>query len=51
MLGTGRHKLFELADVAKAPLAIEPVRRIDAIFAAERDINLQGAEQRLAVRR
>src|SRR6202043_2072563 len=28
----GRRKLFVLADVAKAPLAIEAVRRIDAIF-------------------
>ena len=35
----GRRKLFVLADVAKAPLAIEAVRRIDAIFDVERDIN------------
>ena len=41
---------FELADVAKAPLAIEAVRRIDAIFAIEREINGKCAEQRLAVR-
>jgi transposase len=47
----GRRKLFELADVAKAPLAIEAVRRIDAIFAIEREINGKSAEQRLAVRR
>jgi transposase len=47
----GRRKLFVLADVAKAPLAVEAVRRIDAIFAIERDINGQSAEQRLAVRR
>jgi transposase len=47
----GRRKLFVLADVAKAPLAVEAVRRIDAIFAVERDINGQSAEQRLAVRR
>ena len=35
----GRRKLFVLADVAKAPLAIEAVRRIDAIFDVEREIN------------
>ena len=44
----GRRKLFVLADVAKAPLAVEAVRRIDAIFAVERDINGLAAEQRLA---
>jgi transposase len=47
----GRRKLFVLADVAKAPLAVEAVRRIDAIFAIEREINGQSAQQRLAVRR
>ncbi len=41
---------FVLADLAKAPLAIEAVRRIDAIFDAERGILGQPAEQRLAVR-
>jgi transposase len=46
----GRRKLFELAEVAKAPLAVEAVRRIDAIFDAERSINGLPAEQRLAVR-
>ena len=46
----GRRKLFVLADVAKAPLAIEAVRRIDAIFDIERDINGLSAEQRHAVR-
>ena len=39
-----------LADVAKAPLAIEAVRRIDAIFAVERDINGLPATQRHALR-
>jgi transposase len=34
----GRGKLFVLADLAKAPLAIEAVRRIDAIFDVEREI-------------
>ena len=35
----GRRKLFELAQLARAPLAAEAVRRIDAIFDAERNIN------------
>ena len=43
----GRRKLFVLADVAKAPLAIEAVRRIDAIFDVEREINGLSAAQRL----
>jgi len=47
----GRRKQFELAELTKAPLAIEAVRRIDAIFAAERAINGQSAEARLAARR
>jgi hypothetical protein len=46
----GRRKLFVLADVAKSPLAIEGVRRIDAIFDVERDINGLTAEQRRAAR-
>jgi hypothetical protein len=46
----GRRKLFELAEVARAPLAVEAVRRIDAVFDAERTINGLPAEQRLAVR-
>jgi transposase len=46
----GRRKFFELADLLKAPLAIEAVRRIDAIFAIEREVNGLAAEQRLAVR-
>jgi transposase len=46
----GRRKLFKIAEVARAPLAAEAVRRIDAIFAAERAINGMPAEQRLAVR-
>ena len=46
----GRRKLFVLADVAKAPLATEAVRRIDAIFDLERDINGLPAVQRHAVR-
>ena len=46
----GRRKLFDLAQVARAPLAAEAVRRIDAIFDVERSINGLPAEQRLAIR-
>ena len=45
-----RRKVFVLADVAKAPLALEAVRRIDAIFDAERPLNGLPVEQRLALR-
>jgi transposase len=58
-----RRKLFELADIAAtakrrsqgkehfiSPLALEGVRRIDAIFAIERDINGKSADERLSVR-
>jgi transposase len=56
----GRRKFFELADVAAkargqlsvlAPLAVEAVKRIDAIFDIEREINGRSAHERLAVRR
>ena len=46
----GRRKLFDLAQVSRAPLAAEAVRRIDAVFDVERGINGLPAEQRLAVR-
>ena len=46
----GRRKFFELAEVARAPLAVEAVRRIDAIFDIERSINGLPAAQRLAIR-
>ena len=39
-----------LADVAKAPLAIEDVHRIDLIFDVERDINGLEPDQRHGVR-
>jgi Transposase IS66 family len=39
-----------LADLRQMPLAIEAVRRIDEIFAVEREINGVGSEQRHAVR-
>jgi len=46
----GRRKLFELAELQKAPIAIEAVRRIDELFAIEREINGLAREQRVAVR-
>ena len=55
-----RRKFFVLADVTArargkpsviAPLALEAVKRIDAIFAIEREINGRPADERLAVRR
>ena len=46
-----RRKFFSLAEIAKAPLALEAVRQIDAIFDVERQINGLPAEQRLAVRK
>jgi transposase len=46
----GRRKLFKLATVDRAPLAAEAVRRIDAIFDAERAINSLPVEQRQALR-
>jgi transposase len=59
-----RRKFFELADLAKiakrkaqggkpafvSPMALEAVRRIDALFDIERDINGKSAAERLAVR-
>src|ERR1700730_9954586 len=47
----GRRKFFVLADLGKSPLAIEAVRRIDEVFAIEREINGIAAEQRVAVRK
>ena len=46
-----RCKLFDLAKVAKAPIAAEAVMKIDALFAIEREINGRSAAERLAVRR
>jgi transposase len=56
-----RRQFFELADIAAnarrgkraaviSPIALEAVKRIDALFDIERDINGQSAEQRLRVR-
>ena len=47
----GRRKLFELAELSRAPLAVEAVSQIDAIFDAERTINNLPAEARLVLRR
>jgi transposase len=56
----GRRKFFELADVTAkaggklvviAPLAFEAVKRIDAIFDIEREINGRSIAERIAVRR
>ena len=45
----GRRKLFAQAQLAKAPIAAEAVRRIDAIFNVERDINgVPAAERQVA---
>ncbi len=46
----GRRKFFELADLQKAPIAIEAVRRIDKLLAIEREINGRPPDQRLTVR-
>ena len=52
----GRRKFFELADPVLrkrsllSPVALEAVKRIDTVFAIEREINGQPAEARLAVR-
>ena len=45
-----RRKFFDLARLDKAPIAVEAVERIDALFAIERGINGHSAAQRLAVR-
>ena len=45
-----RRKFYELATLKKAPIAIEAVRRIDELFAIEREINGLPAKARLALR-
>ncbi len=47
----GRRKFFDLAELRKAPLAIEAVRRIDDLFEIEREINGKPPDERLVVRR
>src|SRR5688572_30263829 len=46
----GRRKFFERAELQKAPVAIEAVRRIDELFAIEREINGKMPSERRAVR-
>jgi len=46
----GRRKFFELARLNKAPIAAEAVKRIDALFAIEREINGLVPQERLSVR-
>jgi transposase len=46
-----RRKFFELVRLRKMPIAIEAVRRIDELFAIEREINGQPPDRRLAMRR
>jgi transposase len=45
-----RRKFFDLARLAKAPIAIEAVERIDALFAIERDIAGKPPPERARVR-
>lgn len=45
-----RRKLFELAQLSQAPIAVAAVRRIDALFAIEREINGTTVETRQTVR-
>src|SRR6266849_348187 len=45
-----RRKFFDLARINKAPIAIEAVERIDALFAIEREINGAAPHERERVR-
>src|SRR5271169_4222479 len=46
-----RRKAAGKSEITLSPIAIEVVRRIDALFAIERSINGRSPEERLAVRR
>ena len=46
-----RRQLFDLAKLAKAPIAAEAVRRIDELFEIERTINGKMPAERVAARR
>src|SRR6202165_6058431 len=46
----GRRKFFDLARLSKAPIALEAVKRIDVLFAIEREINGLAPQERLRVR-
>ena len=45
-----RRKFFDLARLAKAPIAIAAVERIDALFAIEREINGMTPQERQRIR-
>ncbi|CCD87943.1 putative transposase (fragment) [Bradyrhizobium sp. ORS 285] len=45
-----RRKFFEIARLKKAPIAIEAIAKIDALFAIEREINGLPAHERKAAR-
>jgi transposase len=45
-----RRNFFDLARISKAPIAIETVERIDALFAVEREINGLTVQERLHAR-
>jgi transposase len=46
----GRRKFFDLARLSKAPIAAEAVKRIDVVFAIEREINGLAPQERSRVR-
>src|SRR3954447_25087996 len=46
----GRRKFFDLARINKAPIAAEAVKRIDVLFAIEREINGLTTQERARVR-
>jgi hypothetical protein len=50
LAATARRKAQGNATAVISPIALEAVRRIDALFAIERDINGQSADRRRAVR-
>jgi len=45
-----RRKFLDLARINRAPIASEPVTRVDALFAIEREISGLASKQRVAVR-
>lgn len=49
--GNARRKAAGKTEIPLSPIALEVVRRIDALFMIERTINGRSAEERLAVRR
>src|SRR5437762_1733585 len=46
----GRRKFFDLARLSKAPIAAEAVKRIDVLFAIEREINGMTPQERIRAR-